>query len=84
MTKYINRKITNTGDCTPPVTDVHSCIQMELFFFCNEGTKVKACYDEDGALTLDLPTTPCSDVTSWCHGTVEVDNRRNLQIYHNN
>ena len=42
MTKYILPKITNTGDCTPAVTDVHSCIQMELFFFCFDGTKVKA------------------------------------------
>ena len=77
--------MTNTGDCTPPVADIHSCIQMELFFFCFKGTKVKACYNGLG-LTLDLHTmnTPCSDITSWCHGTVEVDDRRNLQIYHNN
>ena len=84
-TKYSFPKITSTGDCTAP-GDTHSCIMMFLYFFCFEGTKVKACYDEEGALTLDLPKTPCDNMNarSWCYGTVEVDNRRNLKILINN
>ena len=77
--------MTSTRDCTPPISGIHSCIQMELFFFCFEGTKVEACYNEEGALTLNLPEIPCSNVRSWCYGAVVVDNRRlQTKEYYNN
>ena len=33
-------------------TGTYSCLRLKLTFYCTEGTKVKACFDENGALTF--------------------------------
>ena len=53
LTKFRLPKMTKTMDCSVTTsTGTYSCIRMQLTFFCYEGTKVKACYDENGALTF--------------------------------
>ena len=53
LTKFRLPKMTKTMDCSVTTsTGIYSCIRMQLTFFCYEGTKVKACYDENGALTF--------------------------------
>ena len=44
---------TDTCDVTTS-TGTYSCIRMQMTFSCVERTTVKACYDEDGALTFPL------------------------------
>ena len=53
LVKFRLPKMTKTMDCSVTTsTGTYSCIRMQLTFFCYEGTKVKACYDENGALTF--------------------------------
>ena len=33
-------------------TGTYSCLRLKLNFYCHEGTKMQACYDEEGALIV--------------------------------
>ena len=33
-------------------TGTYSCLRLKLNFYCHEGTKMQACYDDSGALIV--------------------------------
>ena len=33
-------------------TGTYSCLRLKLNFYCHEGTKMQACYDDNGALIV--------------------------------